>query len=99
MLLTPSKERQLKRALKKCSRFCINEIHAYCTPTEYLLLFIYFSQFTRQDFEIKHWYDWTLKHKREGVSNPGAHYFAVPSEEAEKFPHSKYFIATYRSNE
>lgn len=77
---------QLKRALNKCTRFREDEVHAYCTPTEYFLI--------REYLEIKEkdWqYEWVLKDKQSGNSSPTTHYFKTTYKKAGQFPESQYY--------
>lgn len=95
MVTLKSQRRQLKRALAKCRRFRDNEVHAYCTPTEYFILCDYLGVRLRRG-RSEPYEPGTTEHrvwvrKKNGDSEPCPHYFRVFQEVAEQFEKSPYW--------
>jgi hypothetical protein len=85
--MTPNRKTFRKiteRALKKCTKFYANGVHARCTPAEYIALCEYFGTKT-------HSYDFYLEKVKRGDSSPTNHYFHVKKWKDE-FPVNKYAV-------
>jgi hypothetical protein len=74
----------LERALRKCTQFYVDGVHAYCTPQEYVALCWYFNTKPR-DLDIY------IDRVKKGDSYPGTHYIHVKKWK-DVFPKDKYFI-------
>ena len=75
-----------KRALRKCTQFYANGVHAYCTPVEFLALCQYFD-YKPDAIELEYY---TLKVKQ-GQCKPTDHYICV-NKFVNLFPISDYAI-------
>jgi hypothetical protein len=73
-----------KRALRKCSQFYADGVHAWCTPAEYLALCWHFGYQPRD-------YDYYFGLVKKGESHPGTHYIHV-KKWTDVFPQNKYAI-------
>ena len=85
--MTPNRktvERITTRALRKCTQFYSDAVHAWCTPQEYIALCWYFG--TKPDD-----YDLYLERVKQGDCNPGTHYIHVKKWTA-VFPVNKYAV-------
>ena len=70
------------RALRKCTQFYMDAVHAYCTPSEYLALCWHFGAKPR---DIEYYAEKVKK----GVGNPANHYIHVKKWK-DNFPISRY---------
>lgn len=70
------------RALRKCTQFYADGVHAWCTPQEYLALCWYFDAKPRD-------YDYYLERVKKGECRPGTHYIHVKKWK-DVFPQNKY---------
>lgn len=70
------------RALKKCTKFYADGVHARCTPQEYIALCWYFDTNHRD-------YEYYLKQVKQGESRPTNHYFHIKKWK-DVFPKNKY---------
>lgn len=89
--MTPARKsikRITKRALKKCTQFYEDGVHAWCTPQEYLALCWY--------FDAKPWdYEYFQGLVKKGVGGPGDHYIHV-KKWVDVFPQNEYAILDCR---
>ena len=79
-----------KRALKKCTMFYRDGVHAWCTPQEYVALCWYFGS-KPKDF------DYYMERVKSGDCQSGTHYIHVKRwNDGDVFPISEYASLDYR---
>jgi hypothetical protein len=78
----------LERALRKCTQFSVDSVHAYCTSQEYVVLCWYFDAKPR---DLDHYINLVKK----GDSYPCTHYIHVKNWKGCVFPKNRYFINIY----
>ena len=84
-MMTPNRKsvvRITERALRKCTQFYEDGVHAYCTPAEFLALCWYFGTKPRG-------MDYYVAKVKKGDCSPGTHYLHV-NKWNQVFPQNKY---------
>ena len=71
--MTPNRKtvkRITQRALRKCTQFYADGVHAWCTPAEHVVLCWYFGD---EPWDLQH----SLARIKKGECRPGNHYIHV----------------------
>jgi hypothetical protein len=87
-----SAKRILFAALRKCSKFYKDGVHAYCTPVEHVILCAYFETET---WDLKY----SLEEVKKGVSRLGTHYMHVKKWSDYEFPVHRYASLHYNMSQ
>ena len=92
-IMTPNRlsvRKITNRALKKCTKFYRDGVHAWCTPQEYVVLCWYFGS-NPNDF------DYYMERVKSGDSQSGTHYIHVKRwNDEDVFPVNKYALLDCR---
>jgi len=93
-MMTPNRKSIKKiteRALRKCTQFYADGVHAWCTPAEFIALCWYFDS-TPYDF------NYSMEQVKKGKCQPGNHYIHVKKWK-DVFPVNKYAILDCRMSQ